>query len=234
MSSVNPRETTQHFAPSRGWQHGRGPFVVAGLASLPALGALGAAAPGGVAWRWLEFPIGVTAIAAVLGAWAMGRKSMGAAGIVVLGTPVLRAIWAGVSDYLAFRSVKEQHLIPETEAYRTDMGLLLGDGFQCLAPWALGAAFGLLASLSITRRLEQPADGHNQMRAGGWLLGVAVAIELIAFVEPSWIELQTLFGRATVRGTGGWPDTKVLTAALAACAAAVAVGLLYGAKRKVD
>jgi hypothetical protein len=142
---------------------GRGPFLWFALASLPLLGALGAASPGGDAWRWLDFPFGVAATAAALGIWAMRSHTLAPAFVVVVGTPILRTIWAVAHDYMAFLGVKGEHLVPQTEEYRLTGNVLWSDGVECLAPWAMGAAFGLLAALSMRRREELPVDVNGDL-----------------------------------------------------------------------
>ncbi|MGH2898830.1 MAG: hypothetical protein ACRDMZ_09170, partial [Solirubrobacteraceae bacterium] len=195
----------------------RAPYVLAGvLAAVPLL-LLGAAAPGGDSWRWLELPARMTFIAAALGIAACFARSRGTAVLVLFGTAAVGFLWELVHEYLGLKGLGRMDL------FRDDLRLIASNTLQLLAPWLVGALYAALAWLAIA-----PGERmRGQLRAGLWLAGVGVVAIALTVQNMSWLTLENLGQRGTFRSSASWPDTKILSliVALLALAAGAAAAL---------
>lgn len=208
----------------------RAPYVLAGvLAAVPLL-LLGAAAPGGDSWRWLELPARMTFIAAALGIAACFARSRGTSVLVLLGTAAGGFLWELVHEYLGLKGLGRMDL------FRDDLHLIASSTLQRLAPWLVGALYAALAWLAIPpaggagSSMGEPAAGERlrgQLRAGLWLAGVGVVAIALTAQNMSWLTLENLGQRGTFRSSASWPDTKILSliAALLALASGAAMAL---------
>ncbi|HEY4057789.1 MAG TPA: hypothetical protein VGM39_14340, partial [Kofleriaceae bacterium] len=128
----------------------RSPFMIAGIVGGAALLILGAAAPGGDSWRWLEMPRHMTLIAIALGIWTVeGSEEVSRALIPLLGTPAIACAWEAIQ-------YKNADAIP---------GIA-----QTLAPWLMGGLDAILAALAITAKTRV----DSRRLAGAWLVGAGL------------------------------------------------------------
>ncbi|CAN5903380.1 hypothetical protein BH11MYX2_BH11MYX2_28280 [soil metagenome] len=181
----------------------RSSFIVAGLVGGVALLILGAAAPGGESWRWLEMPRHMTVIAIALGVWsAKGSKDLSRALIPLLGTPAIAATWEAIqyknADALA--------------------GIL-----STLAPWLMGGIYAILVGFAITSR----SAVSSRRLAGAWLVGVGLVVLALTLANESWLTLENLSKSGTYRSSVAWPDTKKIALVLACVAAAVGIAIAW-------
>jgi len=208
----------------------RAPYVLAGILAAVPLLLLGAAAPGGDSWRWLELPARMTFIAAALGIAACFARSRGAAVLVLLGTAAGGFLWELVHEYLGLKGLGRMDL------FRDDLRLIASSTLQLLAPWLVGALYAALAWLAIPpadgagSSTGEPAAGERlrgQLRAGLWLAGAGVLAIALTVQNMSWLTLENLGQRGTFRSSASWPDTKILSlvVALLALAAGAAAAL---------
>jgi hypothetical protein len=197
-------------APSEPAPSGRGTYVVAGLIALVPLLLLGAAAPGGSQWRWLEFPSRMTAIAAALGIAACFARSRAIAVWVLLGSVAGTFLWGLLRAYIGLKSLGRMDLFGE------DLPIIVSNTVQLVAPWLVGALYGALAWLAIPRAPEHADRKHTDaLRAALWLVVVGVIAIALTTCNRSWLTLENLGERGTFRSSASWPDTKVLSMVVA-------------------
>lgn len=188
------------------------PYIIVGVIAAAPLLFLSAAAPGGGSWRWLEYPRSVTVIAFALGMFACSRKGRTSALLAPIGTVVLATIWAVAMARSASR------------------GLVFISSMKQLAPWLVGSLYGALALLSIARAA---APRSNRLRAGLWLCATGVIAIVLTMQNESWLTLENFdSSNTTYRSTGGWPDTKQISMAVACCASALGAAIAAYALRK--
>jgi hypothetical protein len=174
----------------------RWPYLVVGIVGGVALLILGAAAPGGETWRWLEMPRHITAIAIVLGlVTAAAGKSVQHAPLVLVGTIAIAGAWEAVDVG----------------------GSAVPSLLQTVAPYLVGTVYAALAALAIL-----PAS-HARRRAGGWLVVVGLVAIGMVLANPSWLTLQNLHERGTFRSSASWPDTKKVALVIACVTTAFGV-----------
>jgi len=200
----------------------RAPYVVAGVIAAAPLFVLGAAAPGGDSWRWLELPARMTFIAATLGVAACFARSRGTAVLVLLGTVAGGFLWELVHEYLGLKGLGRMDL------FRDDMRLIASNTLQLLAPWLVGTLYAALAWLATS-----PAEDRMraQLRAALWLAAVGVVAVALTLQNRSWLTLENLGQRGTFRSSASWPDTKVLSVVVAALALVTGVAMALRAWR---
>lgn len=184
MTAVKPRPAPASTAP----------FLIAGLCAAIPLLFLSAAAPGGEAWKWLEYPRPITVIACALALIACSRTRIDRAVWVPLGTVAISCVWELVTS---------RGMMIE---------LVLVEAITRLAPWLVGGVYAVLAVLSIRRARE---DRVNRVRAGLWLAGIGVLAIVLTLANESWLTLENLDHRGTFRSSVPWPDTKKLSIAFA-------------------
>lgn len=190
---------------SRATPGGRAPYALAGVIAAVPLLVLGAAAPGGDSWRWLELPARMTFIAAALGIASCFARSRGVAAIVLLGTAAGGFLWELVHEYFGLNGLSRMDLSHD------DMRLIASGALALLAPWLVGALYAALAWIAIP-----PADrARARMRAGLWLACVAIVAIVLTVQNMSWLTLENLGQRGTFRSSASWPDTKILSLVVA-------------------
>jgi hypothetical protein len=201
----------------------RAPYVLAGVIAAVPLLVLGAAAPGGDSWRWLDLPARTTFIAAALGIAACFARSRGTAVLVLLGTAAGGFLWELVHEYLGLKGLGRMDL------FRDDLGLIASNTLQLLAPWLAGALYAALAWLAIPPEAHAPATGiehvtadrvRAQLCAACWLVCAGVVAVVLTVENTSWLTLENLGQRGTFRSSASWPDTKILSLVIAAIALA--------------
>jgi hypothetical protein len=197
-------------------QADRAPYVIAGVLAAAPLLALGAAAPGGGQWRWLEFPPHITVIALVVGVVAcFGRSRLAAAKAVV-------AIVACSFAWTLIGTLMKSHGVDLVGRY---FDLLLVESVGRFATVFVAIAYASLALLAVT---SAQATGTNLLRAAIWLACVALAAIGLVTSNESWLTLENIGSSGTYRSSVAWPDTKVIALVAAvivlavACVAAVA------------
>jgi hypothetical protein len=185
----------------------RAPYVIAALVALVPLLVLGAAAPGGDSWRWLEVPAHMTLIAAALGIAACFARARGIALLVLFGSVACAFAWDLIHEYVGLKGLGRMDLL------RDDLRLIVSNTAELLAPWLVGAIYGVLAWIAIS-----PADraSVDRVRADGvraalWLAGVAVIGIALTVSNTSWLTLENLSQKGTFRSSASWPDTKILS-----------------------
>ncbi|HEY4180740.1 MAG TPA: hypothetical protein VGM90_28040 [Kofleriaceae bacterium] len=181
----------------------RSAFIVAGLVGGVALLILGAAAPGGDSWRWLEMPRHMTLIAIVLGmSSAVGSENSSRALIPLFATPAIAAAWEGI----------------QFQSGDAVTGIL-----STLAPWLMGGIYAMLAALAITSKTAI----SSRRRAGAWLVGVGFVVLALTLANESWLTLENLNHNGTFRSSVAWPDTKKIALVLACVATAVGIAIAW-------
>lgn len=230
-TAVPPDEAARPATPPIG----RATYVVAGLVALVPLLVLGAAAPGGDRWRWLEVPAHMTAIAAALGIAACFARSRGLALLVLFGSVACAFVWDLLHEYIGLKGLGRMDLL------RDDLRLIVSNTAELLAPWLVGAIYGALAWIAISPAESEPADRASvdrlradRVRAGLWLAGVAVIGIGLTVSNASWLTLENLSQKGTFRSSASWPDTKILsliTSALALIAGVAMVSHAWRARR---
>lgn len=203
-------------------------YVVAGFGALVPLLVLGAAAPGGDSWRWLELPAHMTLIAAALGIASCFARSRGIALLVLFGSVACAFVWDLLHEYIGLKGLGRMDLL------RDDLRLIVSNTAELLAPWLVGAIYGALAWIAI-RPADREPDGRtpvdrvhaDRARAASWLAGVAVIGVALTVSNTSWLTLENLNQSGTFRSSASWPDTKILSLITSAFAlvAGVAVAL---------
>ncbi|HSR98850.1 MAG TPA: hypothetical protein VLM79_17455 [Kofleriaceae bacterium] len=202
----------------------RAPYVLAGVIAAVPLLVLGAAAPGGDSWRWLELPARMTFIAAALGIAACFARSRGTAVLVLLGTAAAAFLWELVHEYLGLKGLGRMDL------FRDDLHLIASNTLQLLAPWLVGTLYAALAWLATS-----PAeDGvRAQVRAALWLAAVGLVAIVLTLQNMSWLTLENLGQRGTFRSSASWPDTKILSLIVALLALVAGAAMALRAWRSV-
>lgn len=182
--------------------------VVALLGAIPLL-LLSAAAPGGETYRYLEVPRHPTIVAVIAGVVvATVAVHASRAALVPLATAVLACVW----NVIATRGSAE---------------LVVEDTLVQLAPWLVGALYGLLALMAI-RRSATPY--LNRRRAGAWLVLVGVLAIVLTLANESWLVLKNLTEAGTYRSSSSWPDTKILSMVAAVVTAVIGLAVVVRAQ----
>jgi hypothetical protein len=208
----------------------RAPYVLAGVIAAVPLLVLGATAPGGDSWRWLELPARMTLIAAALGIASCFARSRGMAVFVLLGTAAIGFFWELVHEYLGLKGLGRMDL------FRDDLRLIASNTLELVAPWLVGALYAALVWLAIPPTDRATSAGieavtadrlRAQLRAALWLACVGVIAVALTVTNMSWLTLENLGQRGTFRSSASWPDTKILSliVALLALAAGAAAAL---------
>ena len=212
----------------------RAPYVLAGVIAAVPLLVLGAAAPGGDSWRWLELPARMTFIAAALGIAACFARSRGTAVLVLLGTAAGGLVWELVHEYLGLQGLGRMDL------FRDDLRLIASNTLQLLAPWLVGALYAALAWLAISPAVHAAATGiervtadrvRARLRAACWLVCAGAVAVVLTVENTSWLTLENLGERGTFRSSASWPDTKVLSLVIAGVALAAGIAAAVHARR---
>ena len=197
--------------------HVRAPFLFAAVVAAIPLLLLGAAAPGGGDWRWLEYPRHMTLVAAALGIAVCFAKARPTAIVVLAGTVAITLVYELLAEHRGLAK------FGRTDLFRSELGLLVDLSVGRAAPWLLGAAYSVLAFLAIDRS----HDAHvNRRRAALWLLAVATIALVITYANRSWLTLENLQGDGVYRSGASWPDTKKLSLGVDAAAIAMALAAL--------
>jgi hypothetical protein len=211
---------------------GRGTYVVAGLIALAPLLLLGAAAPGGGQWRWLEVPSRMTMIAAAIGIAACFARSRAVTIWVLLGSVAGAFLWDLVRAYIGLEGLDRMDLIGD------DLSIVASNNVKLVAPWLVGALYGALAWLAIRRADAYRPDGirhtlldAHALRAALWLLVVCVVAMVLTASNKSWLTLENLGNRGTFRSSVSWPDTKILSMVIAALVSVVSATVALRAWR---
>jgi hypothetical protein len=191
-----------------------GSFVVAGLVAAAPLLALAAAAAGGGDWVWLEYPRHITVIAAVLGMAACFARDRYKAPLVLVGTLGFAFAWELVGEYRGLAK------FGRTDLLSSEMDLLIKLSIARAAPWLVGIAYSVLALLCITRSGNART---NRVRAGVWLVVVAVVALALTLNNDTWLTLENLGQRGTFISSVAWPDTKKISLVLDLVALAAGV-----------
>jgi hypothetical protein len=180
----------------------RAPFIVVAVIALLPLLVLGAAAPGGGDWRWLEYPRYITMIAFSLGIGLCFARHPPTALLVLAGTVAITLGWELIGEHRGLSK------LGRTDMFRSELGLLVDLSVGRVAPWLVGFAYGALAYLSISRS----RDPHkNRKRAAIWLLAIAAIALALTLRNESWLTLENLKGDGVYRSSVAWPDTKKLS-----------------------
>jgi len=194
----------------------RAPYVIAALAAAVPLLVLGAAAPGGGDWRWLEYPRHMTLIAIALGLAVCFAKVRPTALIVLAGTVGITLAWELIAEHRGLAK------FGRTDLFRSELNLLIDLAVGRAAPWLVGFAYAAIAYLAIDRSRDAHA---NRKRAAIWLIAIACIALAITLSNESWLTLENLKGdHGVYRSSVAWPDTKKLS--LAADLLALATGLV--------
>lgn len=201
----------------------RGPYIIAGaVAGVPLL-ILGAAAPGGHSWVWLEYPRHVTFVAVALGLACCFARKRQLALLVPFATAAVAFAWDLLDEYRALSR------FGRTDLFGGEMNITIDETIARVAPWLMGGLYGVLAFLAIGR---PKADRTNRWRAGVWLAvagGIAIAVTM---ANESWLTFENLGGHGTFRDSSAWPDTKKLEIAVSALACAAGLGLALYRRRE--
>ena len=178
-------------------------FVLVGVIALVPLLAISTAAPGGEAWRWLEFPRPISVLGLGVAVLLCARGSR-AVGWVVL-APVAGALvheWVEVSG--------------------ADVAVTIAAALLRAATWLVAAAFALLVRLCATSR--RPARA-----AGLWLAALGALCIAVTLGNESWMTLSSFTSDQRIRHSGGWPDTR--TIAIVTSAFTVVLGAMIARRR---
>jgi hypothetical protein len=232
-TGTSPTETS----PTETSPAGRGAYVVAGLIALAPLLLLGAAAPGGDQWRWLEFPARMTMIAAALGIAACFARSRAIAVWVIPGAVAGAFLWDLVRAYIGLKGLGRMDLFGD------DLSIIASNTVKLVAPWLAGALYGALAWLAIVPAPDESGDGTRPggirpallrpqaLRAALWLIAVCLVAMVLTASNRSWLTLENIGNRGTFRSSVSWPDTKILSMVVAALVAAMSATVALWAWR---
>jgi hypothetical protein len=199
-------------------------YVVAGALAMPALWALSAAAPGGGQWRWLEYPVGATCLAFVAFLVASRRRAMAAVVAVPIATALLFGAWNLVATW------HERSKLGVTSGPRA--AYYYRGAFEMLAPWLIGAAYGVLAALTIRGRAAGRAARDRRLVAAAWLLCMSGLVAILCSRNESWLTFENIGNKGTFRSSAPWPDTKIFCMVLAGATMIIAVAwAVYAAVR---